>query len=199
MNADAAPVLWLLRHGETQWTLTGRHTGRTDVRLTPRGERQALALGRRLAGRSFSLVLTSPRARARETCRLAGYGAAAVVAPDMQEWDYGAYEGKTTAEIRKAAPSWTVWTDGVPDGETPDAVGQRADLMIAQAMKAGGHVALFAHGHFLRVLAARWLGLPPRGGGSLALDTASVSLLGFERERRVIRHWNEVCHLEEDA
>ena len=196
MTSVASSVLWLLRHGETPWTVTGRHTGRTDVPLTPRGERQAAALGRRLDGRRFSLVMTSPLARARETCRFAGYGETAAVDPDMQEWDYGTYEGKTTAEIRVEAPAWTVWAAGAPGGEMPADVGRRADAVIARALAAGGHVALFAHGHFLRVVAARWLGLLPSGGGSLALDTASVSLIGFEREQRVIRHWNEICHLE---
>jgi len=195
VSPDAPPVLWLLRHGETSWTATGRHTGRTDIPLTPRGELQAAALGRRLACRPFSLVLTSPLARARETCRLAGYGGMAGVDPDMQEWDYGDLEGKTTAEIRAQRPTWTVWTSGAPGGEMPADVGQRADRVIARALSASGHVALFAHGHFLRVLAARWLGLAPSGGGSLALDTASVSMIGFEREQRVIRHWNEICHL----
>jgi len=195
VSPDAPPVLWLLRHGETSWTATGRHTGRTDIPLTPRGERQAMALGNRLGGRSFALVMTSPLARARETCRLSGYGDIAVTDPDMQEWDYGAHDGKTTAEIRTTAPSWAIWADGAPGGETPAEVGTRADRVIARALAAGGDVALFAHGHFLRIMAARWLGLPPSGGGSLALDTASVSVIGFEREQRVIRHWNEICHL----
>jgi len=154
-----------------------------------------MALGNRLGGRSFALVMTSPLARARETCRLSGYGDIAVTDPDMQEWDYGAHDGKTTAEIRTTAPSWAIWADGAPGGETPAEVGTRADRVIARALAAGGDVALFAHGHFLRIMAARWLGLPPSGGGSLALDTASVSVIGFEREQRVIRHWNEICHL----
>lgn len=198
MTPAAAPTLWLLRHGETPWTVAGRHTGRTDVPLTPRGERQALALAHRLADRSFTLVMTSPLARARDTCRLAGHGECAVVESDLQEWDYGAYEGKTTAEIRQFAPSWTVWTAGAPHGETPADVAVRADRVIARARSAGGHVALFAHGHLLRALAARWIGLPPGAGGALALDTASVSQLSLEHERPVISHWNEICHLVED-
>lgn len=198
MTADAAPVLWLLRHGETPWTVAGRHTGRTDVPLTPRGEQQARALARRLAGRSFTVVMTSPLSRARDTCRFAGHGERAVVEPDLQEWDYGAYEGKTTAEIRQFAPLWTIWTAGAPQGEAPADVAQRADRVIARARSAGGHVALFAHGHLLRALAARWIGLPPGAGGALALDTASVSQLALERERPVIRHWNEICHLEDE-
>lgn len=198
MTAGAAPVLWLIRHGETPWTVTGRHTGRTDIPLTARGERQAAALARRLAGCTFSLVMTSPLARARETCRHSGHGACAIVEPDLQEWDYGAYEGKTTAEIRLQEPSWTVWTAGAPQGETPADVAVRADRVIARALSVGGPVALFAHGHLLRMLAARWLGLPPGAGAFLALDTASVSQLGLEREQHVIRHWNEICHLEDE-
>lgn len=197
-TADTPPTLWLLRHGETPWTLTGRHTGRTDVLLTPVGERQAGALRRHLAGRQFALVLTSPLLRARETCRLAGYGDVAELDPDLREWDYGALEGKTTPEIRKEWPGWTVWDAGAPGGESPDDIGRRAERVIARARSAGGDTAVFAHGHLLRVLAARWLGLPPSAGASLALDTASVSVLGYEREQPVIRHWNEVCHLDDE-
>ncbi len=189
--------LWLLRHGETAWTVLGRHTGRTDLELTPLGRQQAALLGRRLGARPFALVLTSPLLRARETCRLAGHGDVALLEPDLQEWDYGAYEGRTTAEIRAERPGWTIWDGGVPGGETIDEVAARADRVIARAAAAGGDVALFAHGHLLRVLGARWIGLPGAAGGGLALDTASVSVLGPERERRVIRHWNEVRHLEE--
>lgn len=158
---DALRTLWLLRHGETAWTILGRHTGRTDVPLTPRGERQAAALGHRITGQRFALILTSPLLRASETCRLAGYGSVAEVEPDLQEWDYGAYEGRTTAEIRAEQPEWSIWRTGAPGGETPGDVGLRADRVIARAQKAGGGVALFAHGHLLRILAARWIGLPP--------------------------------------
>jgi broad specificity phosphatase PhoE len=193
--SDATPTLWLLRHGETAWTVLGRHTGRTDLPLTPRGEAEAVALGRRLHGRSFGLILTSPLVRASDTCRIAGYGATATRESDLQEWDYGIFEGKTTAEIRVGEPNWTIWEAGAPGGETPDEVAARADRVIARALAVDGDVALFAHGHLLRVLAARWVGLPPAAGGSLALDTASLSVLGLERERRVIRHWNEICHL----
>jgi probable phosphoglycerate mutase len=189
--------LWLLRHGETAWTILGRHTGRTDLELTPLGRRQAMVLGRRLGARPFALVLTSPLLRAHETCRLAGHGEVALLEPDLQEWDYGAYEGRTTVEIRAERPGWTIWDGGVPGGETIDEVAARADRVIARAAAAGGDVALFAHGHLLRVLGARWIGLPGAAGGGLALDTTSVSVLGLERERRVIRHWNEVGHLEE--
>jgi probable phosphoglycerate mutase len=191
------PDLWLLRHGETAWSILGRHTGRTDVELTPLGRQQAALLGRRLGARPFALVLTSPLIRAHETCRLAGYGEVALLEPDLQEWDYGAYEGRTTAEIRAERPGWTLWDRGVPGGETIDEVAARADRVIARAAAAGGDVALFAHGHLLRVLGARWIGLPGSAGGGLALDTTSVSVLGLERERRVIRHWNDVRHLEE--
>jgi probable phosphoglycerate mutase len=190
------PDLWLLRHGETPWTILGQHTGRTDLALTERGRREARRLGSRLAGRPFALVLCSPLRRALETCRLAGYGDAAALEPDLQEWDYGAYEGRTAEAIRLEQPSWNIWEHGVPGGEGLDEVGRRADRVIARAGAAGGDVALFAHGHLLRILAARWLGQPAAAGGWLALDTASVSVLGLERERRVIRRWNETCHLE---
>lgn len=195
---DTIRTLWLVRHGETPWTILGRHTGRTNVPLTPRGERQAAALGHRLTGQRFALILTSPLRRASDTCQLAGYGSVAEFEPDLQEWDYGAYEGRTTAEIRAEQPEWSLWQTGAPGGETPADVGLRADRVIARAQEADGGVALFAHGHLLRVLAARWIGLPPGAGGSVALDTASVSMLGFEREQRVIRHWNEICHLEDE-
>ncbi len=190
--------IWLLRHGETSWSSLGRHTGRTDVALTPRGVRQAEALGRHVEGRPFTLVLTSPLLRASETSRLAGYGGIAETEPDLQEWDYGSFEGRTTADIRLEIPLWTVWEHGSPGGETAGEVAERADRVIARALAADGDVALFAHGHLLRVLAARWLGLPPNAGGSLALDTASASVLGLERERHVIRHWNEICHLADE-
>jgi broad specificity phosphatase PhoE len=192
------PDLWLIRHGETEWTVSGRHTGRTDVPLTLRGERQAELLRRRLAGHAFAAVLASPLGRARDTCRIAGYGAPAVADDDLVEWDYGGYEGRTTDDIRGERPGWTLWRDGVPNGETAAEVGARADRVIARALSAGGDVALFAHGHVLRVLAARWVGLPATAGRCLALDTTSLSVLGHERGERVIRHWNEVCHLEAD-
>ena len=194
---DAAPTLWLLRHGETPWTVLGRHTSRTDLALTPLGEQQAVALGRRLARRPLGLILMSPLIRASETCRLAGYAALATSEPNLQEWVYGALEGKTTAEIRIEQPMWIIWEAEAPRGETPDNVALRANRVIARALAADRDVALFGHGHQLRVLAARWLGLPPGAGGSLALDTASLSMLGMERERRVIRQWNEICHLED--
>jgi probable phosphoglycerate mutase len=187
------PEIWMVRHGETAWSLSGRHTGRTDVPLTPRGVRQAALLARRLAGRPFALVLTSPLVRARETCRLAGQGGGAQVDPDLAEWDYGAYEGRRSAEIREEVPGWTIWTGGVPGGETVEQVGARADRVLSRARGAGGEVTLFAHGHVLRILAARWLGLPAASGRWLGLDTASVSVLGHEEEQAVIHSWNERC------
>ncbi len=190
------PTLWLLRHGETPWTLLGRHTGRTDIGLTARGQRQAVALGQAIAHHTFAVVLTSPLRRAKDTCSLAGHGDVAAEEPDLMEWDYGAFEGKTTLEIREQQPLWTIWDSGVPAGEAPDSVGGRADRVIARALAVGGDVAIFAHGHLLKVLAARWLGLPPSAGGLLALDTASVSVLEMKGEHRLIRHWNEICHLE---
>ena len=188
--------LLLFRHGETPWSTIGRHTGWSDLSLTEPGRQQARALGRRLAGRAFSLVLVSPLLRARETCRLAGYDAVAEVDPDLREWNYGSLEGQTLEEIRAARPGWNVWRDGAPGGERIDEVAARADRVIARALAAGGDVALFAHGHLLRVLATRWLGVPTAAAAQLALDTASVSLLGLEPERRLIRRWNDVSHLE---
>lgn len=179
-----------MRHGETEWSLSGAHTGRTDLPLTAAGERRAVELGRYLAGRPFVLVLTSPLQRARETCRLAGYGEVAQIDPDLREWDYGAYEGRTSTEIQKDAPGWTIWTSPVPQGETIGQVAARANRVIERASSAGGDVALFAHGHLLRVLTACWLDLPPDAGRLFALDTGSVSVLGYERETRVIARWN---------
>ena len=185
--------LWLIRHGETEWSRSGQHTGRTDVALTPAGERQAVLLGRQLAGRSFALVLTSPLQRARETCRLAGYGAVAQDEPDLMEWDYGAYEGRTTTQIRAEAPGWTIWDGGVRGGESADQVGLRGERVIARCAAVEGDVALFAHGHVLRILTARWLGLAATAGRLFALETASTSVLGYEHEQRVIRRWNDRC------
>jgi broad specificity phosphatase PhoE len=182
--------LWLIRHGETEWSLSGAHTGRTDIPLTDTGRAQAQAIGRKLAGRAFALVLSSPLGRALETCRLAGYGAQLQLDPNLREWDYGDYEGRTTPEIRKDRPDWNLWRDGVPNGETIQQVGARADAVIARAAAADGDVALFAHGHLLRILAARWLGIDPNSGRFLALGTASLSALGYERETRVITRWN---------
>lgn len=183
----------LIRHGETEWSASGRHTSVTDVALTAAGRRQAVRAGERLAGRDFALVLTSPRVRARETCELAGLAAGAIVDEDLAEFAYGAYEGRTTPEIRVERPGWSVWRDGAPGGETAEQVGERADRVIARALAADGDTALFAHGHLLRVLAARWIGLPATYGGHLALTTGTLSELGFERERRAIWSWNLIA------
>jgi len=183
--------LWLIRHGETEWSRSGAHTGRTDLPLTDVGREKAASLGRHLGGRAFTLVLASPLQRARETCRLAGYGDVAQIEANLCEWDYGAYEGRTTPEIRKDVTEWNLWTSGVPNGETIAQVAARAQAVITRASSAGGDAALFAHGHILRILAACWLGLPPAAGRLFALDTASLSILGYERTTRVIARWNE--------
>jgi len=183
--------IWLVRHGETEWSKSGRHTGRTDIPLTPTGQQQGNALGRHLAGRQFALVLTSPLERARETCRLAGFDAAAQVSDDLLEWNYGIYEGRTTAAVRAEQPGWSIWTTPIPQGETVEQVGERARRVIERADAVTGDVALFAHAHVLRILAACWIGLPPIHGRSLALDSASLSILGYERETRVIQVWNQ--------
>ena len=182
--------LWLIRHGETEWSLCGAHTSRTDIPLTTRGEERAEKIRDYLAHRAFSLVLTSPLQRARETCRVAGYSGAAQVDENLREWDYGVFEGRTTADIRKDQPDWSIWDSPVPQGETVEQVAARTQQVIDRATQSGGQVALFAHAHVLRILAATWLGLPPRAGRLLALGTGSVSTLGFERETRVISTWN---------
>jgi broad specificity phosphatase PhoE len=182
--------LWLIRHGETEWSRSGAHTGRTDIPLTVAGRARAEAIGRYLTCRPFAVVLTSPLQRARETCRLAGYGEVAQVAPDLREWDYGDYEGRMTAEIRQQRPGWSLWKDGVPNGETVEQVAVRAARVIERVALVEGDVALFAHGHLLRILTAVWLGLDPAGGRLFALGTASISALGYERENRVITRWN---------
>lgn len=183
--------LWLIRHGETEWSACGRHTSSTDLALTVEGERKAIAVGRLLARKTFALVLASPLRRALETCRLAGYSPE--VSPDLREWGYGSYEGLTTAEIQVENSGWTIWTATPPGGESAEEVGARADRVIARATAAGGDVLLFSHGHMLRVLAARWLGLNSTGGRLLALSTGSVSVLGYERETRVVQEWNRTA------
>jgi probable phosphoglycerate mutase len=180
----------LVRHGATEWSEAGRHTSYTDELLTPDGREQARALAPRLGAWAFSLVLTSPRARARETCDLAGLGAHAEVTDDLAEWDYGGYEGRTSGEIRRTRPGWTIFTGDPPGGETAAEVGARADRVVARALAADGPVALFSHGHFLRVLGARWVDLVVADGALLGLDTGSISVLGYEREARVLRVWN---------
>ena len=188
--AGGGPRLFLVRHGATEWSDDGRHTGRTDVPLTERGRAQAAAVGQALRGRRFALVLVSPLGRARETCRIAGYGHEAVEDPDLLEWDYGDYEGVTTAEIRTTVPGWTVWSGPIPDGETVEEVAGRADRVIARAGAAGGDVVLFAHGHVLRVLTARWCELDPREGRRFPLETGTTCVLGREHEYRGVRLWN---------
>jgi probable phosphoglycerate mutase len=182
--------IWLIRHGETEWSRSGAHTGLTDLPLTDAGRENAAAVGRWLAGRKFALVLTSPLARARETCRLAGYGDSAQVDPNLCEWDYGDYEGRTTEAIRQGNPGWSLWADGPLHGETAGEVGARAERVLARVLQPEGCVALFAPGHILRILTARWLGLPPDCGRLFALSTASVSVLGYERDTHVIAKWN---------
>lgn len=182
--------LVLIRHAETEWTLNGRHTGRTDIPLTDAGREAAAALGPRLADRDFALVLCSPLSRARETAALAGFGDRAEYRDDLREFDYGDYEGLTTPEILAQRPGWSLWRDGCPGGETPDEVGVRADRVIAEAETAGGDVALFSHGHVLRILAARWLGLTASGGALLTYSAAAISVLGFEHDWHTMHKWN---------
>lgn len=187
--------IWLVRHGETEWAATGRHTGRTDILLSETGVMQGKALRSRLADHSFALVLASPLQRAAETCRLAGYGEKAEFSDELLEWDYGLYEGRTTTDIQAEKPGWSIWTDDPPGGESLAQVARRADMVIARVAAMDGDSLIFAHAHILRVLAARWLGLSPDAGRLLALNTASLSILGHEHENRVIIIWNNICHL----
>lgn len=189
---DGRGEVVLVRHGETEWTISGQHTGRTDIPLTDAGREQARSLASRLAGRRFSRVLTSPLGRAVETCRLAALGEHAESREDLLEWDYGDYDGRTTPDIRAERPDWLLWRDGCPGGETAADVGARVDRLIADVREAQGDAVLFAHGHVLRVLAARWVALDPEAGSRLILSPAALSVLGWEREQSVIRLWNEV-------
>ena len=185
--------LWLMRHGETEWSLSGAHTSRTDIPLTEQGRKRAEKLRDYLKGTKFDAVFVSPMKRARETCSIAGFGDVAKVNDGLKEWDYGVYEGKTTKEIQAKIPGWSVWKNEIVGGETVEHVGERADGVIAQALAAapdGGKVALFAHAHILRIMAARWIELDATGGSLFALGTGSVSVLGWEREIRVIERWN---------
>ncbi len=186
--------LWLLRHGATEWARNGRHTGRTDVPLIEEGEAEALSLAPVLAGHRFAGVLVSPLQRAQRTCALAGLASQAQPCPDLQEWDYGRYEGITTAEIREQNPHWSLWRDGCPGGESVPDVQQRCERVIAQAealaLGMDKQVALFAHGHILRSLAGTWLGLGVQGGALLSLATGTISVLGHEREQRTVLRWN---------
>ena len=187
--------IWLFRHGETEWSASGAHTGRTDLPLTDAGRARAAKLRDCIGGHTFALVLTSPMQRARETCLLAGICDQAQIDPDLCEWNYGAYEGRTTAEIRKERPGWNLWTDGVPNGETVEEVADRARRVIdrVNGIAPDQDAALFAHGHFLRILASCWVGLDPHAGRLFALSTGSISVLGFERDTRVIAKWNETA------
>jgi broad specificity phosphatase PhoE len=180
----------LARHGETEWSRDRRHTGRTDIPLTEIGRRQAAVLGDALAGRSFARVLSSPLSRALDTCREAGLGDQAELTPDLCEWDYGEYEGITTADIRTGRPGWNLWRDGCPGGETAEDVGRRVDRVLDSLTGLEGDAAVFAHGHVLRVLTARWLRLGPEKGALFKLDTGTLSVLGYERETRAITRWN---------
>ena len=194
--SDAPPVVYLARHGETAWTISRQHTGMTDLPLTARGEVEAGQLGERLGGLSFVGVLTSPLQRAVRTCELVGFGAAAEVEPDLLEWNYGAYEGRTSADIRAERPDWQLFRDGCPGGESPDQVGARADRVARRVRAMSGDVLLFSSGHFLRVFAARWLGLEPGAGRYFLLGTASLSAVGYEHDRSepAIRLWNDIPH-----
>lgn len=190
MSGPRPPEVVLVRHGETEWTLSGQHTGRTDIPLTERGRDDARVVAAALTDRSFALVLTSPLSRARETCRLAGLGDAAVERDELREWDYGDYEGRKTVDIREERPGWSLWRDGVPNGESAADVAARVDRVIDDVRAVDGDAVLFAHGHLLRVLTARWLGLEPDAGRLFALDPATISVLGYERETAVVRMWN---------
>jgi broad specificity phosphatase PhoE len=195
--SEALPVIHLARYGETAWSLSGQHTGRTDLPLTERGERNARALGERVRGLSFAKVFTSPSQRAVRTCELAGFGSAAESDPHPVEWDYGQYEGRRTAEIHAERPDWLLFRDGCPGGESPDQVGARADRVIERVRAARGDVLLFSSGHFLRVLAARWLGLDAPAGRYFLLGTTSLSALGYEHNQAepAVRLWNETRHV----
>ena len=195
---DSLPIVYLARHGETAWSLTGQHTGLTDLPLTERGERNAQRLGERLKGLTFGKVFTSPLRRASRTCELAGFGAVAEVDRDLVEWDYGQYEGRTGAEIRKERPDWQLFRDGCPGGESPKQVATRADRVVARARGVRGDVLIFTSGHFMRVLASRWLGLEPsQNSRYFMLNTASLSTVGYEHDlsRPVIRLWNDTHHV----
>jgi broad specificity phosphatase PhoE len=197
MNPVVLPAVYLARHGETAWSLTGQHTGLADLPLTERGERNARRLGERLAGLVFAKVFTSPLQRATRTCELAGFGSAAEANRDLVEWNYGEYEGMRTVEIHSKRPDWQLFRDGCPGGESPEQVGVRADRVVTRVRAIKGDVLIFSSGHFLRVLAARWLGLEPAAGRFFMLDTASLNMLGYERSlsRPVIRLWNDTRHV----
>jgi len=194
--SDALPVVYLARHGGTAWTISRQHTGVTDLPLTAQGEAEAVRLAERLKGLTFAAVLTSPLQRAVRTCELAGFGSAAEVEPHLLEWNYGAYEGRTSADIRAERPDWRLFRDGCPGGESPDQIGARADRVVRRVRAIDGNALLFSSGHFLRVFAARWLGLDPGAGRYFLLGTASLSAVGYEHDRAepVIRLWDEMPH-----
>ena len=194
--SNVLPVVYLARHGETAWTISRQHTGVTDLPLTALGEAEAVRLGERLKGFTFASVLTSPLQRAVRTCVLAGFGSAAEVEPDLLEWNYGAYEGRTSADIRAERPDWQLFRDGCPGGESPDQIGARADRVVRRVRAIEGDALFFSSGHFLRVFAARWLGLDPGAGRYFLLGTASLSAVGYEHDRseQVIRLWDEMPH-----
>jgi len=201
MMSTVLSSLYLARHDETAWSLTGQHTGLTDLPLTARGEHNARRLGRRLSGLTFAKVLTSPLQRASQTCELAGFGAAAEMDRNLVEWNYGDYEGLRTQEIHAKYPDWQLFRDGCPGGESPDQVGARADEVVNRVRAVNGDVLVFSSGHFLRVLAACWLGLEPAAGRCFVLNTASLSALGYESNlsQPAIRLWNDTCHLDDES
>lgn len=193
---DTLPVVYLVRHGETAWSRTGQHTSFTDLPLTRQGEQEARRVGQRLANLKFAKIFSSPLKRAAHTCELAGFGARAEIDPDLVEWNYGKYEGRKTVDIHAEAPDWQLFRDGCPGGESPAQVGGRADRVLTRVRAVHGDVLIFSSGHFLRVLAARWLGFAPGGGEFFTLSTASVSELGFENNisHSVLRLWNDTSH-----
>ncbi len=192
------PLIYLARHGETEWTLTGQHTGRSDIPLTPRGESDAVAIGNRLRGIAFDRVFSSPLARARRTCEIANLSDTCTIDHDLVEWDYGQYEGKRTLEIRAMRPGWKIFRDGCPGGESPGDIAARADRAIDRwRARDTGNTLVFAHGHMLRIIAARWLSLPPEAGQSFTLSTSSISTLGYDHglDEPAVRLWNDTGHL----
>jgi probable phosphoglycerate mutase len=200
--SETLPEIYLARHGNTAWTASGQHTGLSDLPLTPNGERNALRLGERLKGMTFAKVFTSPLQRASRTCELAGFGAVAETDPDLVEWDYGQYEGLTSAEILRKRPDWQLFRDGAPGGESPEQIGERAARVVERVRAVAGNVLIFSSGHFIRVLTARWLGLAPATGGKyFLLSPASLSALSYEHNfsQPVIRLWNDDHHVVSDA
>ena len=200
MNSTGLPTVFLVRHGETAWSLSGQHTGLTDLPLTDQGERNARLLGQRLAGLMFDKVLTSPLQRARRTCELSGFGKVAEVDRDLVEWNYGEYEGRRTTEIHAARPDWQLFRDGCPGGESPEQIASRADRVVGRLRSVKGNALVFSSGHFLRVLAARWLGLETAAGKFFVLGTAGVCVLGYENNlsQPAIRLWNDTRHLNDE-